>query len=152
MSLPSRSLSRSWGARTALCFVMLTGTFLAGLVDSDGWVADGNYSKVRDLVWGSADLLVWLDYALPVIMGRLVSRTLRRLITREVLWNDNRENWRAALFSVGARDARARRRAVACAGGFWRRSLRLRREMAHATRGATRRRGSDLRRRRRGAQ
>jgi len=68
-------------------------------LQADGWVADGNYSKVRDLVWGSADLLVWLDYALPVIMGRLVSRTLRRVITREVLWNGNQEEWRVAFFS-----------------------------------------------------
>jgi adenylate kinase family enzyme len=60
----------------------------------DGWVADGNYSKVRDLVWGRAELLVWLDYALPLVMARLVRRTLRRCFTGEELWSGNRERLR----------------------------------------------------------
>jgi adenylate kinase family enzyme len=60
----------------------------------DRWVADGNYGKVRDLVWGRAELLVWLDYALPLVMGRLLRRTLRRGFTQEELWNGNRERLR----------------------------------------------------------
>lgn len=63
------------------------------------WVADGNYSKVRDIVWGHADTVVWLDYPLPVVLGRLTKRTLHRVITREELWNGNRENVRMTLFS-----------------------------------------------------
>ena len=63
------------------------------------WVADGNYSKVRDLVWGQAEMLVWLDYALPLVMGRLVRRTLRRVVTREELWSGNRERLRDHLFT-----------------------------------------------------
>src|SRR5438132_8383373 len=35
-------------------------------LQGDRWVADGNYGKVRDLVWGRAEMLVWLDYALPL--------------------------------------------------------------------------------------
>lgn len=58
---------------------------------SGGWVADGNYSKVRDLVWGRAELLVWLDYPLPLVMARLARRTARRVLTQEELWNGNRE-------------------------------------------------------------
>jgi adenylate kinase family enzyme len=60
----------------------------------DRWVADGNYGKVRDLVWGRAELLVWLDYALPLVMARLIRRTLRRGFTQEELWNGNRERLR----------------------------------------------------------
>ena len=69
---------------------------VARALDGDAWVADGNYSKVRDIVWGRADTLVWLDYALPTIFWRLVRRTVRRVVTREQLWNGNRETWRGA--------------------------------------------------------
>ena len=51
------------------------------------------------MIWGRADTLVWLDYPLPVVLGRLTRRTLRRVMTREVLWNGNRETWRGAFFS-----------------------------------------------------
>jgi len=61
------------------------------------WVVDGNYGKVRDIVWGRADTVVWLDYALPVVVGRLLWRTLRRVVTREELWSGNREGVRGTL-------------------------------------------------------
>lgn len=59
---------------------------------ADGWVVDGNYSKARHIVWRRADTVVWLDYPLPVVMWRLLKRTLRRGLLREELWNGNREN------------------------------------------------------------
>ncbi len=63
----------------------------------DAWVVDGNYSQVRDIIWSRADTIVWIDYALPRILWRLVWRTARRIVTREKLWNDNREDWQALL-------------------------------------------------------
>jgi len=63
------------------------------------WVADGNYGKARDLTWGRANTLVWLDYPLAVSLSRLLLRTLRRVVTREMLWNGNRETLRG---QVGA--------------------------------------------------
>jgi hypothetical protein len=57
----------------------------------DAWVVDGNYPEVRDLIWRRADTIVWLDYGLALIMWRLTLRTFRRVATREVLWNGNRE-------------------------------------------------------------
>ncbi len=63
----------------------------ARALGGENWVVDGNYSKVRDIVWGRADTVVWLDYTLPVILGRLAWRTLRRIFTREELWGGNRE-------------------------------------------------------------
>ncbi len=63
------------------------------------WVTDGNYSKVRDLVWSRADTLIWLDYDLPVVFRRLVRRTFRRVFLRETLWNGNRETFRGAFLS-----------------------------------------------------
>jgi len=68
-------------------------------IEAPGWVADGNYSKLRNLVWRRAELLVWLDYSLPVVMGRLLIRTFHRCTTREELWSGNRERLREQFFS-----------------------------------------------------
>lgn len=64
-----------------------------------GWVVDGNYSIVRDIVWGRADTVIWLDYGIFTILFRLVRRTFRRAFTREVLWNGNRERFLTSFFS-----------------------------------------------------
>ncbi len=63
------------------------------------WVVDGNYSKVRDLVWGRADTVVWLDYPFRRVFGQLLRRTIRRSLRREELWNGNRESLRMSFFS-----------------------------------------------------
>ena len=65
----------------------------------DGWVIDGNYSRFRDIVWARADTVVWLDYRFPVAFLQLVGRTLRRVLTGEQLWNENRERLRTAFLS-----------------------------------------------------
>jgi adenylate kinase family enzyme len=61
---------------------------------TDGWVIDGNYSAIRDVVWERADTVLWLDLPRLIVMRRLVWRTFRRVATRQVLWNGNRERWR----------------------------------------------------------
>ena len=72
---------------------------MAAALAAPAWVIDGNYSSVRDLVWPRATTLVWLDYPLPLVMWRLAKRTVRRVISREELWNGNRERLRDNLFS-----------------------------------------------------
>jgi adenylate kinase family enzyme len=69
-------------------------------LQADGWVVDGNYGTVRELVWGQADTVVWLNYSLPVILGRLWRRTVRRTVLREVLWNGNVESFREQFLST----------------------------------------------------
>jgi len=65
-----------------------------------GWVIDGNYdSKLGTLVTDAADVVVWLDPPFQVILRRLVSRTLRRILGRVELWNGNRETWRNVLWA-----------------------------------------------------
>jgi adenylate kinase family enzyme len=67
------------------------------MVADSSWVIDGNYTQVRDLVWGRADTVVWLDPARRTVMRRVIMRTLARVLTRRELWNGNRENWRDVL-------------------------------------------------------
>jgi adenylate kinase family enzyme len=69
------------------------------LTSRDAWVVDGNYSITMDLTWGRADTLVWLDYSLRLVLWRLFLRTNRRIFTREVLWNGNRERFADAYLS-----------------------------------------------------
>lgn len=72
---------------------------VASQVSADCWVVDGNYSKVRDLVWGRADTVVWLDYSFALIFARLLRRTLARVRSGEELWNGNRERFAEQFFS-----------------------------------------------------
>jgi adenylate kinase family enzyme len=65
-------------------------------IAEDTWVIDGNYSAVRDLTWPRADTIVWLDLPRRIVMWRVISRTVRRILRREVLWSGNRESIRTA--------------------------------------------------------
>jgi adenylate kinase family enzyme len=84
-------------------------------LQGDSWVVDGNYHQVRDIVWSRADTVVWLDYPFRTIMSRLARRTLRRILTREELWNGNQEHIRGlftgdSVFLWAIRTYRKRRR------------------------------------------
>jgi adenylate kinase family enzyme len=70
------------------------------LLAADGWVVDGNYSgKLGTYVIDQADEIVWLDLPLRTTWPRLVRRTVRRLVTREVICGSNRESFRQAFLS-----------------------------------------------------
>ena len=68
-------------------------------VATDEWIVDGNYSRVRDVVWPRATTVIWLNYSFPVVMYRALSRTLRRALSKEVLYSGNRESLRKAFFT-----------------------------------------------------
>ena len=46
---------------------------------------------MRDIVWQRADTVVWFDLPFAVVMARTVRRTVRRVVTRQELWNGNKE-------------------------------------------------------------
>ncbi len=72
---------------------------LREILTTDAWVVDGLYRK--DLTWGHADTVVWLDYPLVVVFWRLLRRTLQRARTGETLWQtNNQETWRRAFLST----------------------------------------------------
>lgn len=72
---------------------------VADRISADAWAVDGNYSRVRDLVWARATTVVWLDYPLWLVMWRVISRTFRRSFQGTELWNGNREDWRKGFMS-----------------------------------------------------
>jgi adenylate kinase family enzyme len=88
-----------WGPNWTLPSIPVFRGRVAQALSGDRWVVDGNYGRARDIVWSRADTVVWLDYALPVIMGRLLWRTLQRVLTREELWSGNRERLWNQFFS-----------------------------------------------------
>ena len=62
-----------------------------GLAAGDAWVTEFQYDTARPILQVRADLLVHLDPPFPVVLSRLVRRTIRRRIRREELWNGNTE-------------------------------------------------------------
>lgn len=69
------------------------------LTEGDRWVVDGNYRAVvrEGPVWARADTVVWLDLPKRTAMRQVTSRTIKRVVTREELWNGNRESVRGLL-------------------------------------------------------
>lgn len=63
-----------------------------------GWVVDGNYRTVQDIVSGSADTIVWIDLPRWQVTARVIRRSAWRVLTRTELWAGNRETLRT-LFS-----------------------------------------------------
>jgi adenylate kinase family enzyme len=71
-------------------------TFRARVIEAleaSTWIVDGNYSAVRETVWERADTVVWFDLPYAVVMARTIWRTVRRVVTRQELWNGNKEPW-----------------------------------------------------------
>jgi len=64
---------------------------VAVLAAREEWVTEWQYSVVRPLLLGRADLLVWLDLTRAAVMRQIVPRTLRRRLRRVELWNGNVE-------------------------------------------------------------
>lgn len=65
---------------------------VAAATAGPAWVVDGNYIDLTaDVVWHRADLIVWLDLPLWVVVPRIVRRSTGRIVRRTVLWNGNRE-------------------------------------------------------------
>lgn len=63
------------------------------------WVADGNYSAVRDDLWPRATHVVWLNYGRFTVFSRVLWRTLSRGLLRTRLFHGNRESLRMAFLS-----------------------------------------------------
>jgi adenylate kinase family enzyme len=90
---------------------------VATALEQPGWIVDGNYhGRLRGMATDRADLVVWLDLPMAVCTWRMAKRTFRRWVTREELWNGNRETFynavlaRDSLFRFALTTYRRRRR------------------------------------------
>jgi adenylate kinase family enzyme len=59
----------------------------------DGWVSDGNYSRLFPEVLGRADTVVWLDLPMRTCLWRVFRRAVSRARSGEVMWGTNTERW-----------------------------------------------------------
>jgi hypothetical protein len=70
---------------------------LSEVIRREAWVMDGNFDNERELVWGRADCIIWLDYSLLTIGRRIVFRNFLWVITRQPTWSGNRMTLQRAL-------------------------------------------------------
>lgn len=65
-------------------------------IAAECWTSCGNYSAVRRMMLERATHLVWLDYERPIVMERVIRRSVSRAISGGELWAGagNREDFR----------------------------------------------------------
>lgn len=73
---------------------------LSSALESEMWVIDGNISPQNSAMLHRATSIVWLNYSFPVVFGRAVRRTFRRIRTGERLYAGNQESIRQ-VFDLG---------------------------------------------------
>lgn len=59
--------------------------------DRTQWIIDGNYARNQDLTIGRADTVIWLDCSKTVSLYRVLKRSLKRIVNKDRLWQDNKE-------------------------------------------------------------
>lgn len=88
-----------WGPNWTVCSDEELRRRTAEATRGDAWVVDGNYSSIRDLTWPRAEAVVWLDYPLPLILWQIWKRTWKRVVSKEILWGNNKERLWPQFFS-----------------------------------------------------
>jgi len=55
------------------------------------WIVDRNYSRNQDLTIGRAETVIWLDSGKYISVYRVLIRSLKRIINKNPLWQENNE-------------------------------------------------------------
>jgi energy-coupling factor transporter ATP-binding protein EcfA2 len=88
IELDSHFWLANWAARDSEDFMARATKLTRGR----RWVVDGNYKKIRPVVWPRAEVVVWLDLPFRICLSRMLARTVRRWWGNELLWESkNRE-------------------------------------------------------------
>ncbi|MBT3943612.1 MAG: hypothetical protein HOC77_12800 [Chloroflexi bacterium] len=75
----------------------MTAAILDG--SQQGWVLDGNYQILRELVFERVETVIVIALPWKVMLWRTFKRSFLRALKREELWNGNRESFRLTFFS-----------------------------------------------------
>lgn len=72
-------------------------------LEGEAWTLDGN---IGGLIWPEhrlvarrMDTIIWLDLPRFDVWRQMLVRTVQRIMSRETLWNGNRETWHSAFAS-----------------------------------------------------
>jgi len=66
---------------------------LVGLaVAEPRWIIDGNYSRLRELIWTRATAVIWLNFGFMTVVARPLDRTVDHLLSQEPYWHGNGES------------------------------------------------------------
>lgn len=72
---------------------------VSAVVAKEAWIISGNYTQLQDLTWPRAQLVIWLDFSLPLSLKRVILRCLSRSIFKEPCCNGNYESLRMTFLS-----------------------------------------------------
>jgi adenylate kinase family enzyme len=68
-------------------------------VSAPGWVADGNYGMLRDLLWPRATHVIWLNYPLPLVVWQVTRRTVANILAGRDVFPGCRETFANSFMS-----------------------------------------------------
>ncbi|WP_152656287.1 ATP-binding cassette domain-containing protein [Oceanobacillus sp. CFH 90083] len=67
------------------------------IASKDSWIIDGQYANIHNILKHQATTIIWLDFKLRITFFRVLKRTFLRWIKKEVLWNQNKEEFLKSL-------------------------------------------------------
>jgi adenylate kinase family enzyme len=68
-------------------------------IKAENWVVDGNYSVIREVLWSRSTTIIWLSYPFVTVFYRAISRSIKRLVTKEIICAGNTESFKRSFFS-----------------------------------------------------
>ena len=62
------------------------------------WIVDGNYYRmIGDVVWKDANVIIWLDYGMGLVARRVIGRTIKNIIQKRKLFDNNVDTFKRML-------------------------------------------------------
>ena len=62
-------------------------------LQKEAFIFAGNHTRIKERIWSFADYVIWLDFPLPLLIYRVIKRSIRQIVCKERLCNGNLETW-----------------------------------------------------------